>query len=161
MLQLAVDEASVAGVTDYLEQTRQNILAGIRQGMQEAMEGLSWTVADKLQGNPIVSRSGKLLGAILGSPKVTETDTVIRGTVSSDVGQKHLGLWLEEGFSVQAVKGTLFQFTAADGNSVFTHGHRAFKVAPHPFLNPSLEEYKPTIMDIIAAKIGEALDGNV
>lgn len=161
MIGFVADESSVAGVADYLEQTRQNILAGIRQGMQQAMEGLAWTVADKLQGNPIVSRSGELLGAVLGSPKVTETPYYIKGTVSSDVGGKHLGLWLEEGTNVKAVEGKLFHFTAADGASVFTHGHRAFQVAPHPFLNPSLDEYKPTILDIIQSRISEAIDGTV
>jgi hypothetical protein len=154
MLDLYVDEASVTEVTDYLEQTRQNILAGIRVGMKEAMEGLSWTVADKLQGNPIVSRSGQLLGRILASPKVTETATYIKGTVDAELGAKHLGLWLEGGTDVPAVEGRLFQFTTADGTSVYTHGHKAFRVAPHPFMNPSINEYKPTILDIIEATNG-------
>jgi hypothetical protein len=161
MLDFFVDEASVSEVTDHLEQTRQNILAGIRVGMKEAMEGLSWTVADKLQGNPIVSRTGQLLGRILASPKVTETATYIKGTVDAELGQKHLGLWLEGGTDVPAVKGSLFQFTTADGNSVYTHGHKAFKVAPHPFMNVSLQEYKPTILDIITAKIEEGANGTV
>jgi len=146
---------------DYLERARQNILAGIRQGMQEAMEGLAWTVADKLQGNPIVSRSGKLLGKILGSPTVVEKPAYIKGTVDSDVGKKHQGLWLEKGTEVKAVEGKLFHFTTADGQSVFTHGHRAFRVAPHPFLNPSLEEYRPTILDLISMRITEAVNGTV
>lgn len=161
MLQLAIDPASVDRVEDYLRQTQQNILSGIRSGMQEAMDGLARDVAGKLRGSPIVSRSGRLLGAILGSPKVTESTDTIRGTVSSDVGKKHIGLWLEEGTHVEAVAGKLYGFTAADGNSVFTHGHRAFKVAAHPFLNPSLEDYRPTIMDIITARVGEAVNGTV
>jgi hypothetical protein len=156
MIAFEVDQASVAGVTDYLEQTRKNILAGIRTGMQEAMEGLSWNVADKLQGNPIVSRSGRLLGAVLGSPKVTETETYIKGTVSSMVDGKPRGLWLEDGISVPAVAGVLFHFTAADGKSVFTHGHAAFQIAGRPFMNPSLQEYSPTIVDMIFAKVSEA-----
>jgi hypothetical protein len=161
VLTFAVDEASVTEVTDYLEQTRQNILAGIRVGMKEAMEGLSWTVADKLQGNPIVSRSGALLGRVLASPKVTETAAYIKGTVDAELGKKHLGIWLEGGTDVPAVQGKLFQFTTADGTSVYTHGHKAFRVAPHPFMNPSLNEYKPTILDIIAAKISEGANGTV
>jgi len=161
MLDFCVDEASVTGVKDYLEQTRQNIMAGIRSGMKEAMDGLSWTVADKLQGNPIVSRSGELLGHILGSPKVTETVSYIKGTVDAELGRKHLGLWLEAGTSVPAVQGKLFQFTTADGDSVFTHGHKAFRVAPHPFMNPSLNEYRSTILDIITQRISEGANGLV
>ena len=149
------------GVEDYLEQTRKNILSGVRIGMGEAMEGLSWNVVDKLQGNPIISRSGKLVGAVLGSPKVTETADYIKGTVSSVVEGKPRGLWLEEGTSVPAVTGNLYHFAAADGGSVFTHGHAAFKVAPKPFLNPSLREYSPTIVDIITAKVQGAVNAAV
>ena len=159
MIAAQVDPASLVAVVDHLEQTRKNIFAAIKAGMLQGMEGLSSNVADKLQGTPIVSRSGALLGAILGSPKVTENADVIRGTVSSNVGRMPLGLWLEEGTSVPAsVVGKLFHFTAADGASAFTHGHQAFKVAAHPFLNPSLEEYGPTILDTIQARIAEVLD---
>jgi hypothetical protein len=136
---------------------KERILEAVRVGMREAMEGLAWTVADKLQGNPIVSRSGKLLGAVLGSPKVTETADVIRGTVTADVGEKHLGIWLEEGTHVQAVEGKLFQFTPADENTVYTRGHRAFDMKPHPFMNPSLAEFKAPIMEIIASRVAEAI----
>jgi hypothetical protein len=153
-----VEQRSVDAVESYLERTRQRILSGIRTGMQEAMEGLAFTVADKLQGNPIVSRSGELLGAILASPKVTETPQVIRGTVTADVGKKHLGIWLEEGTHVPAVEGHLYQFTPADGETVYTRGHRAFDVKPHPFMNPSLREFKAPIMEIIQARVAEAYE---
>jgi hypothetical protein len=161
MLAFEVDQASVTEVTDYLEQTRQNILAGIRQGMQEAMEGLSWTVADKLQGSPIVSRSGKLLGRVLASPTVTATPHYIKGTVDAELGLAHLGLWLEAGTNVPAIPGKLFQFVPADGASVFTHGHAAFQVKAHPFMNVSLNQYKPTLLDIITGRIAEATHGTV
>jgi hypothetical protein len=157
MLDFQVDPASAARVDAHLETTRQRVLAGIRNAMQEAMEGLAWTVADKLQGNPIVSRSGRLLGAVLGSPKVKETDTVIRGTVSADVGGKHLGLWLEDGTHVPAVAGKIFSYTAPGGEQVFARGHKAFEVKPHPFMNPSLQEYKATILQMIAARVTEAV----
>lgn len=155
MLTTTIDDSAVP---DYLDQVRLRIMSGIRGGMQQVVEGLSWNVADKLQGNPIVSRSGRLLGAVLGSAKVTESESYIKGTVSGMVNGKPLGLWLEEGISVPAVAGKLYHFTAADGKSVFTHGHAAFQVAPHPFLNPSLEEYKPTILDIISQRITQAVE---
>lgn len=165
MIALSVDPRSVAQVEDYLAQTKRNIFAKVRTGMKEAMEGLAWTVADKLQGSPIVSRSGELLGHVLASPKVTETQRYIRGSVDAELGNKHLGLWLEEGTHVPATIGTsnakIYQFTRADGNSFFTHGHRAFQVAPHPFMNPSIEQYQPTILDLIAAKLQEGAVGAV
>lgn len=157
MIAAQVDPGSLVAVVDHLAQTRKNIFAAVRLGMLQGMEGLSWNVADKLQGSPIVSRSGALLGAILGSPKVVENREVIRGTVSSSVGRKPLGLWLEEGTSVPAVQGKLYGFVPADGTSVFTHGHQAFRVAAHPFLNPSLDEYGPTILETIQARIAEVV----
>lgn len=156
MITLQVEQASVDSVKSYLEKVRQRILQGIREGMMEAMQGLAWNVADKLAGNPIVSRSGELLGAVLGSPKVTETPEVIRGTVTADVGNKHLGIWLEEGTHVPAVEGSLFQFTPPDGDTVYSRGHRAFDVKPHPFMNPSLREFRAPIMAIIEARVAEA-----
>lgn len=160
-LGLQVDPRSVAQIEDYLEQTKRNIFANVRTGMKESMEGLATTVASKLQGNPIVSRTGELLAHVLASPTVKETQRYIRGTVDAELGKKHLGLWLEEGTQVPATigtsKGVLYQFAPADGDSVYTHGHRAFQVQPHPFMNPSLEQYQPTILDLITAKIQAAV----
>lgn len=158
MINLRLDPASVDEVQDYLEVTRTRILAAIRSGMGEAMQALAYNVADKFSGNPIVSRSGDLLGGILGSPHVSETNEVIRGTVSAiGADGKPVGLWLEEGTHVEAVDGTLFQFTEADEGTFYSRGHRAFDVKPHPFMNPSLREMKQPIMDIIAARLSEAL----
>jgi hypothetical protein len=159
MLELTVDQESVDQVVEHVDVVRQRILTGIRGAMQQSMEGLAWNVADKLFGNPIVSRSGQLLGAILGSPKVTETPEVIRGTVTADVGKKHLGIWLEEGTHVPAVEGKLYEFTEPDEGSFWAHGHQAFQVKPHPFMNPSLREYRDAIYQNIANAIGEALEG--
>lgn len=146
------------GVLDYLEATKLNIFAALRVGMGEAMVGLSYVVAGHTGGDPIISRSGKFVGAVLGSPKVTEREAYIKGTVSGMVGGKPMGVWFDEGTKVPAVAGTLFHFTAADGDSVFTHGHQAFQVAPHPIMNPSLREYSPTIMEIISEKVAEAVN---
>lgn len=163
MIGFQVDPHSVAEIEDYLEQTKRNIFANVRKGMKESMEGLAATVAEKLEGNPIVSRTGELLAHVLASPKVKETQRYIRGTVDAELGKKHLGLWLEEGTHVPATIGTskakIYQFAPADGDSVFTHGHRAFQVQPHPFMNPSLEQFQPTILDIIANAVEEATHG--
>lgn len=161
MIEFQVDEASVERVDASLERSRLDILKAIRGGVMESMEGLARVVAGKLFGDPIQSRTGALLAAVLSSPRVTETRDVIRGTVSADVGAKHLGLWFEEGTHVKAVEGNLFQFTAADGASVFTHGHAAFQVAPHPIMNPSLVEYRPTILATIESRISEAVHAAV
>ena len=158
MLDFKVDQASVDATVDYVEQVKQRILEGVRSGMLEAMQGLAGTVADKLHGSPIVSRTGALLSAIEGSPKVTETDAIIRGTVTADVGAKHLGIWLEEGTHVPAVEGKLYQFTEADAGTFFARGHRAFDVKAHPFMNPALDEFKAPIMQIIADAIAAATE---
>jgi hypothetical protein len=158
VINLKVDRASVDSTVAYIDQVKERILAGIRSGMQEAMEGLAGAVESKLEGDPIVSRTGELASAIAKSPKVTETATIIRGTVTADVGLKHLGIWLEEGTHVPAVDGKLYEFTEADGDTFFARGHRAFDVKPHPFMNPALDEMKAPIMQIIADAVAEATD---
>lgn len=157
MVELTITQASVDGIASYLERVRLRVLAAARAGMRESMEGLAWTVADKLQGNPITSRSGELLGAVLASPKVRETETQIRGTVSANVGGKPRGLWLEEGTHVPAVKGTVFAFTPPGEETQFSRGHKAFNVRPRPFMNPSLDQYKGQILATIQARVAEAM----
>jgi len=146
-----------SGIPDYLDRVKANVLAGIRGGMADAMKGLAYVVAGHAGGDPIVSRSGQFVGAVLGSPKVTQTDGYIKGTVSSMVGRKPMGVWFDEGTSVPAVQGVLYGFFSADGRSVFTHGHAAFQVAPHPIMNPSLREYQPAIIATIEARIDAAV----
>lgn len=157
MIELELKPESVDEVAAHVDQVRQRILEQIREGMLEAMEGLAWVVAGHLGGDPIVSRTGQLLGAIVGSPKVSETPDVIRGTVSSDVGQKHVGLWLEEGTHVPALEAKLFEFSEAAEGVLFSHGHRAFEVQAHPFMNPSLRDDHAAIMQILADHIAEAI----
>jgi len=156
-VRMVLDPASVDETVSYVEQTRERILDAIRVAMLEAMHDLAWNVADKMQGDPIVSRSGELLGAILASPSVSVKSATITGSVWSDVGEKHVGLWLEEGTHVKAVTGKLFQFTEPDGKTFFTRGHRAFDVKPHPFLNPTLHESETMITDLIQ----QAVDGAI
>jgi hypothetical protein len=152
-----LDPASVTQTTEYLEEAKYKILEAVREGMKEAMINLAWNVAGKLQGDPIITHTGGLLDAILNSPRVTETAELVRGTVSSDVNKKHIGLWLEEGTHVPAVLRTLYEFTEPDGETFFTHGHQAFDVKPHPFMNPALEESQPMILETIRTRIEEAL----
>jgi hypothetical protein len=154
MLAFTIDDSAVQ---DYLVQTRERILSAVRESMFEAMEGLANVVVGHTGGDPIVSRSGEFVQAVLESPKVQENDRYIKGSVSSWVGGKPMGVWFDEGTTVPAVAGTAYHFTAADGKSVFTHGHAAFQVAPHPIMNVSLEEYKPTILDIIQARVEGAM----
>ena len=158
MVDFEVKPESVAEVTDYLEQVRQNILGGIVVGMQEAMESLAETAAAKFE-SLTATRTGDVLAAILNSPKVSETSEVVRGTVSADVGKQHFGIWFDYGTSHQAVDGKLYHFTDADGKSIFTHGHAAFQVAARPFMNPSLQEQKGQIMELISNRVAVALRG--
>lgn len=157
MIQMVLERSSVGDVNAYLDRVKQRIFAGVRGGMQQSMDELAYGVADKLFGNPIHSHTGELAGAILGSPKVTETPEVIRGTISSDVGKKHIGLWLEEGTHVRAVQGKLFGFTAADGNTFFTRGHKAFDVKPRPFMNPTLHALSAQIFENIQRQAIEGM----
>lgn len=159
MIDFQLDGASVDSTVDHLEQTRLNILMGIRQGMSDGMVGLAERVADNLHGYPIQSRSGDLIAAVLKSPRILEGDNYIAGEVSTTSGkQRNLGLWLEFGIHDPAVGGKLYEFTSADGESAFTHGHKAFQIAPKPFFNNAFEEYYPTILETINQRIAEACD---
>lgn len=159
MIAVAVEPQSLAAVESSVPQIQERIRQAIVEGMFEAMEGLASNVADKLFGDPIQSRTGALLQAILESPKVSENGDLIRGSISSDVGKKHVGLWLEFGTHVRATLGKLYGFMDDDGELAFTRGHKAFEVGPKSFLNPSLREDEENIADILAAKLAGALNG--
>jgi hypothetical protein len=154
---LELDESSVDGVADYMETARQRILQAVRDGMLEAMKNLASDAVGQMAGAGIVEHSGQLAEAIERSPSVSETKEVIRGTVSSDVGAKHLGLWLEEGIHDPEVPAHLYEFTEPDGSTFYTRGHRAFDVKPHPFLNRALEGAQTMIADLIQQSVDDAI----
>lgn len=182
-VQLVLDPASVTQTTEYVAQVQEQILAAIRAGMQEAMRGLAGEAVYQAQAAGIRAHTWALFNAILESPLVRETAETIRGTVGTEQNitvngkdwgmQKHIGLWMEEGYSVPEVRhkyvgrgpngghlyaADIYQFTEPDGESFWTNGHRAFDVKPHPFLNPALAEYETTITQIIAEAVDAALD---
>ena len=138
----------------------------MRQGMQEAMEGLAQEAVSQAGAAGIQSRTGDLFADILSSPKVKETPELVVGTVSAQSnmtsgGRKfkgYLGTALDEGFHVRAVEGSLFQFTAASSDTFYSRGHTAFDVAPHPFLRQAKEAFTAPIMEIIAARVAEAYE---
>lgn len=159
MITLVLEQSSVDGVSAYLDRVKQRVLAGVRVGMQESMQELAGQTVEQMVIAGVVSRKGELLTAIESSPKVTETAKVIRGTVSADIGKKHIGLWLQEGTHVKAVKGNLYGFMGADGGTVFTRGHKAFDVRPHPILNPALDVMRAAIFDNLQKHMDEAIAG--
>jgi hypothetical protein len=160
-----LDPASVDETIAYVEEARERILQAIRQGMREAMEGLADVSIEEFYAAGLKSRTGQTVENIEYSPKVSETSTVIRGTVAAEKDitlggkkSKHIGLWMEEGTHVPEVKDVLFGFTEPQGGKTFfTRGHRAFDMQPHPFLNPALAKFETTITDIIQQAVEGAL----
>jgi hypothetical protein len=150
MIKFGVTPESVQEVEDYFKLSQEKILEGIRGGMRLAMEGLATVTAEHAPW-----KQGDLALAIAQSPKVRETPLVIRGSVSTDVGGKHVGLWLEHGIKVPAVP----DFIAFDVGSdeVFSYGHKAFDVPAHPFVNQALESYKATVLETITREVAEAV----
>jgi hypothetical protein len=170
MMDFVLDKDSVQGVADHLEQTRINILAAIRFGMMEGMEGFAGVVASKLQGDPIGEGTGEFLASVESSPRVVETDFYIKGEVSTANGKyRNLGLWLQfgthypttgkglESYPKQLLTGTI---APANRASVQAHGHGAFRIAPKDFFNSPFQEYYPTILDTINQRIAEASDAD-
>jgi hypothetical protein len=167
MMRLEVDKASFDQAGDHLESIRQNILAGIRSSMMEGMQGLAGAVGEKLQGNPIAERTGDLLRAVLSSPRVVETDTYIKGEVSTTTAKfRNLGLWLNFGTKFPTKgnvdsypKQFLHSFSPANSKSIAKTGHGAFRIEPTFFFTDTFEDYSPTILEGIFARIAEACNG--
>lgn len=166
MLQIVIEQRSVDSVVGYVERVKQRIFAQMHLGMQEAMEGLAGEAVSQASAAGIQARTGQLFSDILNSPKVRETAELIIGRVTAESemtsgGRKfkgYLGTAIDEGFSVRAVSGKLFQFTASDGNTLYSRGHTAFDVKPHPFLRQAKEAFTDPIMEIISARVAEAYD---
>ncbi len=164
MLQIIVEQRSVDTAVEYVERVKQRIFQKMREGMQEAMEGLAAEAVSQASGAGIQSRTGQLFTDILSSPRVKETAELIIGTVDAQSemtsgGRKfrgYLGTALDEGFHVKAVEGKLFQFTAANSSTLYSMGHTAFGVSPHPFLRQAKEVFSAPIMEIIASRVAEA-----
>jgi hypothetical protein len=164
MIRLEVDQPSFDAATDHLEAMRLNILAGICSGMMEGMQMFAGTVAEKLQGNPIQSRTGDLLNTILKSPRVVQTDTYIKGEVSTAGGKfRNLGIWLNFGTKFP-VKGNLsaypsqflHSFKPSNRSSIAQRGHGAFRIEPTFFFTDAFDETLPDILSIINQRIAEA-----
>lgn len=162
-----LDEADLARVSDHLEATRLNILAGIVAGMAQGMQNLAAAVGAKLQGDPIAERTGNLLQAVLSSPRVIQTAQFIMGIVSTTSAKfRNLGLWLEFGTKFPTKgKGLsrypqqfLHTFQPANPQSISRHGHGAFRIEPKPFFNDTFEEVEPDILGDIYDRIAEACD---
>jgi hypothetical protein len=160
MIQFYVEPRSIDQVESYLEQVRLRILSAIREGMMQSMQGLAGVVASKLHGDPIQSHSGELSTAVLASPRVKESSTVIRGSVSADVGQKHFGIWFDYGtaYPRQGVAGEGGRKHLSHGRlGEYLRSRMGLRMAPHPIMNPSLEQYKANILATISDRVTEAM----
>jgi hypothetical protein len=165
MLQVIIEQRGVDTVVSYIERTKQRIFQKMREGMEEAMQGLAGEAVYQASAAGIHNKTGQLFTDILNSPKVGENADAIFGRVRTKSemtsgGRKfegYLGTALDEGFRVPATKKTkVFQFAAADGDTIYSRGHVAFDVKPHPFLARAKEEFTAPIFEIIERRVAEA-----
>ena len=160
-IEFQVDQRSVDRTLEHIDAVRLRIFASVKAGMQEAMEGLAATAIDKMLAAGIQVRTGQLLENIGNSPRVTETAEFIKGSVKAEREMKlggrefvgYVGTALDEGYTVPEFDGKLYQFTEPDAGTLYRLGHRAFDVKPHPFLREASDQFAPTILDIIQARI--------
>jgi hypothetical protein len=143
MIDIRIDPASTSQVLDHMDLVRERLLVHVREGMKQAMHGLAENVGGKLQGDPIHSHSGDLLAAVLKSPRVWENGRSIGGTVSANVGQ----------FDSRNLRRNPALAAAALARRLSGED----RVRAYPFLGPSLEEYAPTITQIIQEKVADAV----
>ena len=166
MLQVIIEQRNVDSVVGYVERVKQRIFEKMRIGMREAMDGLADEAVTQAQGAGIHQRTGELFLDILSSPRVKETPELIIGTVGTQSemtsgGRKfkgYLGTAIDEGFHVPAVEGKLLRFTAANSDTIYSLGHTAFDVKPHPFLQKAKEAFTAPIMEIIESRVAEAYE---
>jgi hypothetical protein len=166
MLEVKVDQKSVDTTIDYMEAVKQRIFAAIRTGMAEGMELLAANAVEEMGAAGIQNRTGALAENILKSPRVTEDADFIRGRVSAvslvkarggGLYYNNLGNILDMGFHDPQTKSPLHQFTESDGETFWARGHVAFDVKPHPFFRRAVEVSESPIMDIIRARVAEAV----
>lgn len=150
MINLSITPGSIETAVQSFDERRRWIIAGVLEGMAEAMQDLALTTAENAP-----HRSGALERAILGSAKVKETGREIVGTVSGNVGKLHIGLWLEQGTHVPAVVKKMVLINE-DGQLAFIRKHRAFQVPAHPFMNVTLDAQKQQIFETLRRHIREA-----
>jgi hypothetical protein len=131
------------------------MVQAIQTGMYEGISGFAELVASRVH-----SRTGELATAIAKSARIRDSGTQVTGTIQVR-NRKGLpiGLWIEQGTRVPAIQ-KLIAFAGAGRGEGFAHGHKAFKVPAHPFINPSMQEYEHTILEKIRAQL-EATVQNV
>lgn len=162
-VRLVIEQASVDSQAAYQQRIKERIYANLRTEMRAQMVNLARAVLSEFGPAGIVQHTGDLAALVATSPDVVETGQVIRGTVSADDGKLHIGLWLEEGTNEPASepgKRKLYGFKLPDGSTQFTRGHAAFKVRPHPILNPALATQRGAIAEGLQAAVNRALEGN-
>ena len=153
-------EMDVTPAVDHLEQTRQSILGGIREAIDQGMHQLAEDVAAKLHGDPINTRTGDLLDAVLRSPRVFSTDTAIIGEVTTQSAKwRNKGLWLEFGTHMPTKGRGLPMYPRQFLLTRSAVSGSGYRIEPKPFFNPTAQADFPTIIDNIQAKIAEATDG--
>lgn len=167
MLETKVDQSSVDSTVEYMDLVKDRILAAARVGMAEGMQLLAENTVEALHAAGIQNRSGALEANILGSPRVTEDADFIRGKVKAMAPVKakgggiyynNLGNILNLGFHDPEVKAPMHEFTEPDGETFWARGHVAFDVKPHPFFREAVASSEAPIMDIIRARLAEAVD---
>jgi hypothetical protein len=149
-------DVDASGVPGRVETVRLKVLRGIRLGMREGMNELAVATAAKVH-----SRTGQLFAAIIKSVRVKQTDTETSGSISGDVGRKHVGLWIEHGTRAHLIGRRHGGFSSKLITTLFSGSTRPVRLhpgqPPRPFMNPTLQSLRGEIQARIAARIDEAL----
>jgi len=165
MIELQVDQASVDNTIEWLESVRLKIFAGIRESMEEAMLDLAGVAVAEMTSAGIKNRTGELAENIIKSPHVSENRETIVGRVTAKADMTlagrtffgFLGTALDEGYHVPEVDAALYQFTEPDAGTLYSRGHMAFDIKPHPFLSRASDVYAPTLIELIETAVNDAV----
>jgi hypothetical protein len=168
MLDVFVDPKSVDATVEYIDAVKLRILDAVRSGMTESMQLLAETVVGEMAAAGVQNRTGELESNILRSPRVTETESEIRGRVFARALVKakggaaywqNMGNIFDMGFRDPKVKSGPHQIVGPTGDTFWARGHAAFDVRPHPFFKRSADVAEAPIMDLIRSRVVGAAEG--
>jgi hypothetical protein len=153
-----------------LEVRLQKMLAELGRGMQRAMIALArYAGAQKLTGQVLHVRTGKLRRAVMGSASVETPGGTVTGTLGTDPSSWY-GRVHEYGAHIPEVSGKLMAFSAPGKpgsgllgrkgkprDLVFTMRRRAFDLPARPWLRSSLDEQRAAIIAELQQAISRGL----
>lgn len=154
MILITIDQAAIEAVTDQVNMLNERMRVGVRLGMRDALRGLAQAESEAAA----VHHKTGLLEKILGKgTKVIETDDEITGVYRPRYPGKQEHYWMEFGAHVPAVTDKLMDIRIP-GEEFFRTQREEVEIPAHPFFFDTAESFKDQFMEMLQARVQEALE---